>query len=81
MYLFNKFRNFININPVTPRFFVRLASPFTVLLLILKRYLSIKGYKDLFIGNEYTKEKANIKIDELIKPNVKNLLNGNYFFS
>ena len=54
------------------------------------QFLINKGYKGLFIGNEYThwvdniqytKEKANIKIDELIKPNVKNLLNGNYFFS
>ena len=44
------------------------------------QFLINKGYKGLFIGNEYTKEKANIKIEELIKPNVKNLLNGNYFF-
>ena len=45
------------------------------------QFLINKGYKGLFIGNEYTKEKANIKIDELIKPNMKSLLNGNYFFS
>ena len=45
------------------------------------QFLINKGYKGLFIGNEYTKEKANIKIDELIKLNVNNLLNGNYFFS
>ena len=81
MYLFNKFRNFININPFTRRLFVRLVSPFTAPLLILKKYLSIKGYEGLLIDNEYTKEKANIKIDELIKLNVNNLLNGNYFFS
>ena len=44
------------------------------------QFLLSKGYKGLFIGNEYTKEKTNIRIDELISPNVNNLLNGNYFF-
>ena len=45
------------------------------------QYLLSKGYNGLFIGNEYTKVKTDIKINDLIKPNVKNLLNGNYFFS
>ena len=45
------------------------------------QFLINKGYNGVFIGNEYTKEKTNIKIDELVKPNIKNLLNGNYFFS
>ncbi len=44
-------------------------------------FLINKGYKGLFIGNEYTKEKNNISIKELTKPNASNLLNGNYFFS
>jgi FkbM family methyltransferase len=44
------------------------------------QFLLSKGYNGLFIGNEYTKEKTDIKINDLIKPNVKNLLNGNYFF-
>ncbi len=44
------------------------------------QFLLSKGYKGLFISNEYTKEKTNIRIDELINPNVNNLLNGNYFF-
>ena len=45
------------------------------------KFLIDKGYKGLFIGNEYTEEKNNISIEELTKPNVSNLLNGNYFFS
>ena len=45
------------------------------------QFLINKGYNGVFIGNEYTKEKTNINIDELVKPNIKNLLNGNYFFS
>jgi FkbM family methyltransferase len=45
------------------------------------QFLINKGYKGVFIGNEYTEEKANTSIDELAKPNVTNLLNGNYFFS
>tara|TARA_B110000008_G_C16945508_1_gene554245 strand:- start:610 stop:1575 length:966 start_codon:yes stop_codon:yes gene_type:complete len=45
MYLFNKVRNFVNKNPVTRRLFVKLISPFTVPLLILQNYLSIKGYR------------------------------------
>ena len=45
------------------------------------QFLTNRGYNGVFIGNEYTKEKTNIKIDELVKPNIKNLLNGNYFFS
>ena len=45
MYLFNKVRNFININPVARRLFVKFISPFTVPLLILQNYLSIKGYR------------------------------------
>ena len=43
MYLFNKVRNFININPVARRLFVKFISPFTVPLLILQNYLSIRG--------------------------------------
>ena len=46
MYLLNKFRNFININPITRRLFVRLVSPLTVPFLILKKYLSISEYKN-----------------------------------
>ena len=45
------------------------------------QFLINKGYKGVFIGNEYTEEKANTSIGELAKPNVTNLLNGNYFFS
>ena len=45
------------------------------------QFLINKGYNGLFIGNEYSKEKINIRINELVKPNIKNLLNGNYFFS
>ena len=45
------------------------------------QFLINKGYKGVFIGNEYTEEKTNISIDKLASPNVKNILNGNYFFS
>ena len=45
------------------------------------QFLLSKGYSGLFIANEYTKEKTNIEIDKLTKPNINNLLNGNYLFS
>jgi len=45
------------------------------------KFLINKGYEGLFVGNEYTEKKNNISIEELTKPNVSNLLNGNYFFS
>ena len=45
------------------------------------QFLLSKGYSGLFIGNEYTKEKTNEEIHKLTKPNVNNLLNGNYLFN
>ena len=44
------------------------------------QFLLSKGYSGLFIGNQFTKEKTNVEINELIKPNENNLSNGNYFF-
>ena len=45
MFIINKLRNYININPTARKFFVSLLSPFTVPLLFLQNYLSIKGYR------------------------------------
>ena len=45
------------------------------------QFLLSKGYSGLFIDNQYTKKKTNIEIDKLTKPNINNLLNGNYLFS
>ena len=45
------------------------------------QFLLSKGYSGLFIANEYTKKKVSVEIDKLTKPNINNLLNGNYFFS
>ena len=45
------------------------------------QFLMNKGYNGLFIGNEYTKEKKDITFEKLTKPNIKNLLNGNYYFT
>ena len=55
-----------------------LVGPFIRLNIV---FLLSKGYSGLFIGNEYTKEKTNEEIHKLTKPNVNNLLNGNYLFN
>ena len=44
------------------------------------QFLINKGYNGLYIGNEYSEKKDNIRIDKLVKPNIKNILNGNYYF-
>ena len=45
MYLLNKLRNFININPISRRLFVSVASKFMMPLLNLQNYLSLDKYK------------------------------------
>ena len=45
------------------------------------QFLTNKGYRGLFIGNEYTKKIKSDEINELIEPNASNIFNGNYFFS
>ncbi len=43
-------------------------------------FLFNKGYDGFYIGNEHSKKLNDINIDELEKPNLKNLKNGNYYF-
>ena len=49
--------------------------PFDVL-----NYLIKKNYQAFYIGNEYSDKKENYNMKDLIKPDLKNLPNGNYFF-
>jgi len=43
-------------------------------------YLIKKNYQSFYIGNEYSDKKENYNMKDLIKPDLKNLPNGNYFF-
>tara|TARA_B100000767_G_C19711537_1_gene513029 strand:- start:461 stop:1384 length:924 start_codon:yes stop_codon:yes gene_type:complete len=43
-------------------------------------FLYNKNYNGLYIGNEHSKKLNDLNINELEKPNMKNLKNGNYYF-
>ena len=49
--------------------------PFDVLSYLIK-----KNYQVFYIGNEYSDKKENYNMKDLVKPDLKNLPNGNYFF-